>query len=171
MDFLGVRQMSNQWKCWLTYISKNDKSQLNQRLMSAATEKIMIPCLWFWSPLIEGKVWSLWGWGPATPEHVFTVGISQSFCKRTTTINQWNRHCGSTNILLFQELQDTESELTSIPMDPKCHHSLLLERANGEPVTNGALAQVCLIAHPKDLQAHSVVIFLVLECVIGTAAS
>lgn len=43
-------------------------------------------------------------------------------------------------------------------------------RANGEPVINGALAQIYLTVHPKCSQDHSVVIFMVLECITGTAA-
>ena len=35
---------------------------------------------------------------------------------------------------------------------------------------NGTLAQVCLTVHPKGLKDHSVVIFLVLECITGIAA-
>ena len=43
-------------------------------------------------------------------------------------------------------------------------------RANGKPVINGALAQIYVTVHPRCLQDHSVVIFMVLECITGTAA-
>lgn len=128
-NFQGVKWMSSERKCSLTYFSKNDKGQVNQRLMSATTVENHDPCLVLSSRahLFKGRQGVL----KNRPYNTVTIIYNRDSPilpspREPTTINWGNTHCGNGIILLFQSLQDIGSELTPTPADTKCHHGLLL---------------------------------------------
>lgn len=65
-------------------------------------------------------------------------------------------------------LLHTYSEVTLVPGDPKYHCSPPVRvRAYAVQIINEGLAHVCLTVNLVSLMTHPVVIFPVLECIIG----